>query len=217
MKPLVEEPDIPDPPKPREGEHYIAGRNNQLIIFCRDRPSDDESGYGNGPEAGTLHLVVGRKSQDVDFAADRAFAYISMKTDVDKNLVLDGMTDGKTEKIEPKADISAIVLKSDSTRIVHRQAGDVRITSEDGNNFIILTPTRCEIKLGASWLKVVDGKITIEAGEIDLGKSVTDKVVLGDKFMALFNSHNHQSPVGPTSNPLVQMTQSQLSQKSKVE
>lgn len=217
MKPHVKEEDIPDEPQIREGEHWIPGRNNQLIFFCRDRPGDENSGHGDEKEAGSLNLVVGRKNQDVDFASDSAFTYISMKTDVDKNLSIDGMTDGEGNKLEPKTAIAAIVLKSDVVRLVHRSSGDIRITSDDGKNFIALTPDRCEIKLGASWLKIADGKITIEAGEIDLGAKVTDKVVLGDKFMTLFNMHTHQSPTGATSNPLQQMSDAQLSSKSKVQ
>lgn len=217
MKPHVKETDIPNEPQIREGEHWISGRNNQLIFFCRDRPGDENSGHGDEAQAGSLNLVVGRKNQDVDFASDSAFAYISMKTDVDKNLSIDGMTDGEGNKLEPKSNSPAVILKSDSVRIVHRQSGDIRITSDDGQNFIMLSPDRCEIKLGTSWLKIADGKITIEAGEIDLGAKVTDKVVLGDKFMTLFNAHTHQSPVGPTSNPLQPMSDAQLSAKSKVE
>lgn len=199
---LVKE-DIPFPPVPREGEdNVICGRNNQLIIFKRDRPADFDSGYGDEEGTGTVHIVVGRQDQDTDFEVDSSFIYMTMKTDVDANLKLDEMTDGMGESIEAKTG-PAVITKSDNVRIVHRASGDVRITSEDGSNFINLTPDRCEIKLGASWLRIEDGTITVEAGTIKLGKDANaEHVMLGDMFLKDFLNHTHQSPSGPTSKPI---------------
>lgn len=210
----VQEKDIPDPPEIREGENSLAYRNNQLIFFGRDRPAGKDSGYGSEPESGQIHIVVGRKNRDVSFDDDKSFIYTAMLTDVDKNLKLDSM-EGMSSMVGP-----AIIAKSDNIRVMHRATGDVRITSEDGKNFIVLTPSRCEIRFGASWLKIEDGMITIEAGKIDLGKGAeSDKVILGNKFMQIYNEHTHQSPVGPTSKPILGMMveSAHLSAKSFVE
>ena len=206
-----------DPPELREGESSLPGRNNQLIIFGRDRPSDKESGHGGEVNAGTIHIVVGRSARDPNFKDDKSFIYTTMLTDVDKNLSLDGMTDGKGADVGPMVG-PAIIAKSDNVRVVHRSSGDVRISSDDGKNFILLSQTRCEIKLGASWLKIEDGTITVESGKIKLGdKSEKNHVVLGDDFMKYFNQHTHMSPVGPTSQPIALMTPDLLSAKSFVE
>lgn len=68
-------------------------------------------------------------------------------------------------------------------------------------------------------MKVEDGVITVQAGMIRLGSGASEnRVILGDDFMNnVFNTHTHQSPVGPTSRPLLRMTEQHLSQKSKVE
>lgn len=48
------------------------------------------------------------------------------------------------------------------------------------------------------------------AKTIELGKGATEKVVLGDAFMALFNQHTHVGNLGaPTSPPVVPMTPAQ--------
>lgn len=214
----VEERDIPREPRPRTGESYITGKNNQLIMFGRDRPSTIDSGYGSEPGAGTIHMVVGRKERDPDFRSDSAFVYMSMRTDIDKNLGLDKMVDGGGHAL-PARTGSGLIIKSDNIRIVRRDTGDVRISSEDGSNFINFDKSSCEIKIGASWLKIEDGTITVQSGVIKLGPGADkNRVVLGDSFMNdIFNKHTHQSPVGPTSQPLLPMTPAQLSEKSWVE
>jgi hypothetical protein len=52
---------------------------------------------------------------------------------------------------------------------------------------------------------------------IELGKGATEHVVLGDKFMSLFNQHTHIGNMGvPTSPPISPMTPAQLSQMKVV-
>lgn len=215
----VEENDIPIEPVMRDGEYIAArGRNNQLIIFGRDRPGDINSGYGSQKKTGSIHIVVGRKEQNVNLMRDSAFIYMSMKTDVDANVALNKMTDGSGKTIDSRIG-SGIIIKSSNIRLIHRDDGDVRVSSADGKNYIILQNDRCEIRLGKSWLKIDDGTITVAAGTIKLGDNASmNRVILGDDFMnTVFNLHTHQSPVGPTSLPLLQMTEKQLSQKSHVE
>jgi hypothetical protein len=212
----VEEKGIPVEPRLRDGESFFKGKNNQLIIMGRDRPGDINSGYGASPGAGTVHIVVGRVSRDPSFKDDAAFVYTSMMTDVDANLGIE-FSGGKGSYEAKKG--STVIAKADNIRLVHRQSGDIRITSDDGRNFIVLTPTGCEIKIGNSWLKIEEGIITIEGGTINLGKGASkEKVILGNSFKdQVFNVHTHQSPVGPTSAPLLQMTDAHLSKKSIVE
>jgi len=199
--PHVEE-DVPGWPELRAGEQKFGSRNNTLIIMGRDRPADKDSGYGNEPGAGTIHHIVGRTNPDPDFASDLAFTYLAMKTDVDENLGLQDMVDGEGTDLGAISGPAAIV-KSDTIRIVHREAGDIRISSEDGSNFILLNSERCEIKLGASWLRIEDGNIIVESGLIKLGVNAeTEHVIRGDTFIEEYLQHTHQSPTGPTSMPI---------------
>jgi hypothetical protein len=55
------------------------------------------------------------------------------------------------------------------------------------------------------------------ANTIELGKGATEKVILGNKFMTLFNSHTHLGNLGaPTGPPITPMTPTHLSQQKVV-
>ena len=60
------------------------------------------------------------------------------------------------------------------------------------------------------------GSITIDhASSISLGQGAAQSLVLGEKFMALYNAHTHTGNLGaPTSPPGAPMTPAQLTQKS---
>lgn len=51
---------------------------------------------------------------------------------------------------------------------------------------------------------------------IDLGEGASERVVLGDSFMSLFNSHTHPTGVGPSGAPIQPMSSSHLSSLAKV-
>jgi hypothetical protein len=55
--------------------------------------------------------------------------------------------------------------------------------------------------------------IVEHSSSVELGKGATEKVILGDTFMSLFNSHTHVGNMGaPTSPPTAPMTPTHLSQ-----
>ena len=59
--------------------------------------------------------------------------------------------------------------------------------------------------------------IVEHSNTIELGKGATEKLVLGDTFMKLFNQHTHIGNLGaPTSPPVAPMTPTHLSQKKVV-
>jgi uncharacterized protein involved in type VI secretion and phage assembly len=62
-----------------------------------------------------------------------------------------------------------------------------------------------------------DGTVVVTAERIKLGSSATEKVVLGDTFMQLFNAHTHPTGVGPSGPPAKPMTTSELSTKVTTE
>jgi uncharacterized protein involved in type VI secretion and phage assembly len=53
--------------------------------------------------------------------------------------------------------------------------------------------------------------LTLNASSISIGDAPTDRVVLGDKLMALFNSHVHPVGTGTTGPPVTPMSTAQLS------
>lgn len=62
-----------------------------------------------------------------------------------------------------------------------------------------------------------DGSVVITAEKIKLGSSAAEKVVLGDTFKQLFNSHTHPTGVGPSGPPAQPMASNHLSTKVTTE
>lgn len=62
-----------------------------------------------------------------------------------------------------------------------------------------------------------DGSVVVTADTIKLGAGATEKVVLGDKLMQLFNQHTHPTGVGPSGPPTKPMSSSELSSKVTTE
>jgi hypothetical protein len=101
-----------------------------------------------------------------------------------------------------------INIKPDNSMTVLNPNGDSIVLNNDGT--IIITTSKQATVISPS--VVIDAANTIE-----LGKGATEKLVLGDSFMALFNAHTHIGNLGaPTTPPVLPMTPAQLSQKPKV-
>ena len=94
-------------------------------------------------------------------------------------------------------------IKPDNTIIIQNPNGDKVELVNDGN-ITIETGTKVTVK---SPEVIIDAAQTIE-----LGKGASEDVVLGNRFMSLFNSHTHIGVLGiPTSPPMVPMSTMQLS------
>jgi hypothetical protein len=59
-------------------------------------------------------------------------------------------------------------------------------------------------------------KVIVKSENIELGEGAVEKVILGNKFLQLYNQHTHPTGVGPSGVPVVPMVDPQhLSQVSK--
>jgi uncharacterized protein involved in type VI secretion and phage assembly len=92
----------------------------------------------------------------------------------------------------------------------------VTLTSKGGQS-ITLDVQSGEITIKADTITLDSDTIALDAGTITVGESATDRVVLGDKLMELFNTHTHGLVPGATTIPNQQMDDSQLSSVAKVE
>jgi uncharacterized protein involved in type VI secretion and phage assembly len=81
----------------------------------------------------------------------------------------------------------------------------VSLQDKSGNAF--------EIKGGEISIRSTSSVKIEAAGKVEIGKGATEALVKGQQFMALFNSHIHPTPRGPSGPPQVPMTPAQLSQK----
>lgn len=205
---IVQEDDVP-PFIKRVGDHATQGSNNTIIILGTDRakkgPATIKDGLGSvdsdgkGKGTGTVHIIAGRKDKDgnPDLDKDSAYLYLSMKTDVDKNLGTD------MEKDAGK--VPSAILKSDAVRLIGRK--DIKIVFDGEKSYIHLTKDQCVIKIeDTGYIKIKKGKIIVDADSVELGEGATEKVILGDKFMELYMAHQHPTGVGPSGPPLKPMT-----------
>ncbi len=156
-------------------EYVISGQNNTWITLGRDRPGGRESGYGGAghTHCGMIDLAVGRgasknnglkaagPSDDTvignNLFTDAAHVYISMKTDIDKNLGLSRGYGGN-----PKAQ-SAVGIKADQVRLVGR--GGIKIVTGKAQN-VKAGPGGEKLSMGSKEIKPAP-KIELIAGNQD--------------------------------------------------
>lgn len=186
----------------RVGDRVIEGSNNVTVVFGTDRAAAGDAGLdsglghvnaaGGGKGAGSWHVMVGRTGENPNFKTDSAFVYLSMKTSVDKNM--------ETTQEFDAGDVSAAIIKADSVRLVARN--DIKIVV--GKSYVTLKSD--------GTVYVVGKKLTID-GEVHLGRNAQEKLIRGDAFKTLFNSHGHPTAVGPSGPPIQQMSDLQVSPK----
>jgi hypothetical protein len=129
----------------------------------------------------------------------------------EKGLMMDYTTTEGPTTVNVKPDNSVEIINANGDSIVMLNDGNItfthsaQVTINSGAN----TEINCEDA-------IINCKNTIvnHASSIELGQGASEKLVLGNKFMSLFNSHTHIGDRGSsTSPPITKMTPAQLSQK----
>lgn len=137
---------------------------------------------------------------------------------------------------------SVLTMESDGTLIAATRKGSrVELNAAEEGDFVMVADSRGNsVSLDDDGIKVADsdgnvieisnGKITISAssevaitaptcnvktGSVFLGANALESLVKGESFQALYNTHQHPSPVGLTGPPLQPMTKAQLSSNNK--
>jgi len=204
----------------RKSDKIIEGSNNASIVLGRDRPGEVGSGYGNQTGAGTIDIVVGRVSANIQTAADTnqslnkpeilyvdnnisadaSRIYISQKTNVDENF---NLADGNVGSSKAKA---AIAIKSDAVRIIGREGVKIISKSDKTNSggAIIRSVPAIDIITGnndTSKEPSVKGETTRKMIK-DLIERINELNSILDQFMTYqmeFNStiqdHTHPDPI----------------------
>jgi hypothetical protein len=166
----------------RQGDWVAEGANNTILVLGTDRaraggPATGYDGLGTIPGAGSISIIAGRHDPKghPDFHSDDAFVYLSMKTNVDANLAYG--SEGTLGRSTAKAAAKAVVLKSDNVRAVFRDNGDVRVATEDGKTFVVVSKDYIDGHVGKD--------LWIDVGGIGLEVHSSDKVKLGPLADAL--------------------------------
>ena len=129
----------------------------------------------------------------------------------EKGLMMDYTTTEGPTTVNIKPDNSVEIINANGDTIVMLNDGNLtfthsaQVTINSGAN----TEINCEDA-------IINCKNTIinHSSSIELGQGASEPLVLGNKFLALFNSHTHIGDRGsPTSPPMTPMTPAELSQK----
>lgn len=168
----------------RDADVVLAGSNNTLVLLGTDRPSDVNSGYSDS--AGTVYVVTGRAGVDPDFERDRAFSYLSARTDPDGNL--------NDDRGPGERGVSASLVKADVVRIHARQS--------------------LRVVVGRATLTMrSDGTVVIDGDNIKLGENATERVLRGETFVRWAEAHRHPTPSGVSGTPIDPVPDAAFSQR----
>ena len=201
---------------------FFDGLDTELLPWAV--PSNNTSG---GSDTGGGFFSVPKLDSVVDVKFDNGNIYCPMYTSQQRisnelkeevsgsyenaqSLIYDTTTDGgiKVYFTEAKGLMldyksTTINIKPDNSMIISNPNGDKVELLNDGN-ITVETTTNVTVK---SPEVIIDAANTIE-----LGKGAYQELVLGNRFMTLFNSHTHIGVLGiPTAPPTKPMTNFELS------
>lgn len=110
-----------------------------------------------------------------------------------------------------------INIKNDKSVLIQTASGDSKVEILDDGTMNITQKNDINITTEKAVNVKAKDVIIDHANTIELGKGATEKVILGNKFMTLFNSHTHVGNLGaPTGPPISPMTPTHLSQQKVV-
>jgi hypothetical protein len=110
-----------------------------------------------------------------------------------------------------------INIKNDKSVLIQTASGNSKVEILDDGTINVTQTNDINITTDKAINLKAKDVIIDHASTIELGKGATEKVILGNKFMSLFNSHTHLGNLGaPTGPPIKPMTPGELSQKNVV-
>tara|TARA_R110000803_G_scaffold8401_7_gene26985 strand:+ start:793 stop:1659 length:867 start_codon:yes stop_codon:yes gene_type:complete len=121
----------------------------------------------------------------------------------EKGLMMDYTTATGPTTINIKPDNSVEIINTNGDSIIMTNDGNITMTHSANVNI------NC-----ADAIINCENTVINHSSSIELGEGATEKIVLGDKMTALFNSHTHLGNLGaPTTPPQKPMTPNELSKK----
>ena len=167
--------------------------------------------YGGGKDRGMLFLPEVGDTVWVEFAAGDPSRPIWVGTFWGAPDSAGGADDLASES-GAETPTSEGTTASGTLKVLKTTAGHTLVFDDDGEIVILANGNeKSSIRL------TKEGDVIIKAEKIKLCESASEKVVLGDTFMQLFNQHTHPTGVGPSGPPTPTMTSSHLSSKVTTE
>jgi len=153
-------------------------------------------------------LYNGKDKPSTHRTADRDHKLI--RTKIGHEVLLDDsngkhkvqVTSNKKHQVELNdADNKVTVTSAKGNRAVFDDnANTVTITTPGGDQ-VVLDGNGKSISVKSTTVTVTAQTVELSSGTVKLGTGASQKVILGDSFMTLFNTHVHGSAVGPTTPP----------------
>jgi hypothetical protein len=132
----------------------------------------------------------------------------------EKGLMMDYTTATGPTTVNIKPDNSVEIINANGDKIVMLNDGNITFTHSA--KFIINSTDNTEINCKDAIIKC-ENMVVNHSTSIELGQGASEKLVLGDSFLKLFNQHTHIGNLGaPTSPPIVPMTPAQHLSKKQV-
>jgi hypothetical protein len=132
----------------------------------------------------------------------------------EKGLVMDYSTSVGPTVINIKPDNSIEITNANGDSIVMLNDGNITFTHSA--KFTVNSTDNMEINCNDAIIKAKN-VIIDHSTSIELGKGASEKLVLGDSFLSLFNNHTHIGNLGaPSSPPIIPMTPVQHLSKKQV-
>lgn len=132
----------------------------------------------------------------------------------EKGLMMDYTTAVGPTTVNIKPDNSVEIINANGDKIVMLNDGNITFTHSA--KFIINSIDNTEINCNDAIINCKN-MIVNHSSSIELGQGASEKLVLGDSFLALFNQHTHIGNLGaPTSPPITPMTPAQHLSKKQV-
>ena len=121
------------------------------------------------------------------------------------------------KKVSLKTSGGHTIKLDDSGKVVSvKTSGGHTVKLDDSGTVAVEHSGGAKISMEAAQITIEAQQATVNASQINLGgDAAIDPLVLGQKFMALFNAHTHTIGPIPTTPPVTPMTPAVLSQTTK--
>lgn len=224
------------------GEIELNNKDGSIIRITQFKEgfnkSDDEIIADNDPNVKTPPLMFGRFPRDVNINSDEKdklitdrgmiqllhntgakmeFRNLETKSSQDKRCKFSlDYKDNNFSIIESTLNKPTITLnQSTSSFLNFDEDGNISIDTSKSDKKVTINAVDSVVTIENGIVTIKSNKVIVDSADIQLGKNATEHLIKGDAFKTLYNSHKHPTGVGPSGEPLIQMTSTQLSDISK--
>lgn len=187
-----------------QGRSLICKSDGSWDIYVGKQISEDSSLESNQSITTNTDVATSRKDRSLTATLEGNLETKIGKDDEKQQSVIMELAGGAVAKIGKDSKKNSIVIDCDG-------GIDIEVNANNNDGKAVHLQVKGKVRLQATQKVIIDSDVGIEIGE-----DATQPLVLGYKMLALFNSHIHPTPAGPSLPTTNLMTNAQLSPKNKV-